>query len=204
MSISCDFCPLHIVLFLYLSVPVIPPCLSICLPGLQCPISISLCPHYVVLRVSILDYFVLSSSYIFFPPTYLFLFLYLFCPRQMSNSLTFLSGLLCPIFVPFIHITLACWCTMLSTLYCPVSAFFSQLFSLVSSPFCRHCKSCFWHLSQALVVLFCFCPRAGIMEADGHQVTTVFTVQPSFHHRHSTNQYHEALPSSANNEVRCD
>ena len=28
---------------------------------------------------------------------------------------------------------------------------------------------------------------AGIMEADDHQVTTVFTVQPSFHHRHSTN-----------------
>ena len=29
---------------------------------------------------------------------------------------------------------------------------------------------------------------AGIMEADDHQVTTVFTVQPSFHHRHSTNR----------------
>ena len=28
----------------------------------------------------------------------------------------------------------------------------------------------------------------GIMEADDHQVTTVFTIQPSFHHRHSTNQ----------------
>ena len=27
----------------------------------------------------------------------------------------------------------------------------------------------------------------GIMEADYRQVTTVFTVQPSFHHRHSTN-----------------
>ena len=27
-----------------------------------------------------------------------------------------------------------------------------------------------------------------IMEADDHQVTTVFTVQPSFHHRHSTNR----------------
>ena len=38
------------------------------------------------------------------------------------------------------------------------------------------------------------------MEADGRQVTTVFTVQPSFHHRHSTNR---ALPSSANDEVRC-
>ena len=37
------------------------------------------------------------------------------------------------------------------------------------------------------------------MEADDRQVTTVFTVQPSFHHRHSTNRvYHEALPSSAN------
>ena len=29
---------------------------------------------------------------------------------------------------------------------------------------------------------------AGIMEADDRQVTTVFTVQPSFHHRHSTNR----------------
>ena len=28
---------------------------------------------------------------------------------------------------------------------------------------------------------------AGIMEADDRQMTTVFTVQPSFHHRHSTN-----------------
>ena len=28
---------------------------------------------------------------------------------------------------------------------------------------------------------------AGIMAADDRQVTTVFTVQPSFHHRHSTN-----------------
>ena len=28
---------------------------------------------------------------------------------------------------------------------------------------------------------------AGIMEADDRQVTTVFTGQPSFHHRHSTN-----------------
>ena len=31
-------------------------------------------------------------------------------------------------------------------------------------------------------------PGAGIMEADDHQVTTVFTVQPSFHHRDSTNR----------------
>ena len=39
---------------------------------------------------------------------------------------------------------------------------------------------------------------ADIMEADERQVTTVFTVQSSFHHRHSTNQVHKALPSSAN------
>ena len=59
---------------------------------------------------------------------------------------------------------------------------------------------------------------AGIMEADDRQVTTVFTVQPSFHHRQSTNRVlrsvtivgeravtpHETLPSSANDEVRCD
>ena len=31
-------------------------------------------------------------------------------------------------------------------------------------------------------------PGAGIMEADDRQVTTVFTVQPSFHHRHSANR----------------
>ena len=31
-------------------------------------------------------------------------------------------------------------------------------------------------------------PGAGIMEADDRRVTTVFTVQPSFHHRHSTNR----------------
>ena len=33
-----------------------------------------------------------------------------------------------------------------------------------------------------------FTPRAGIMETDDHQMTTVFAVQPSFHHRHSTNR----------------
>ena len=31
-------------------------------------------------------------------------------------------------------------------------------------------------------------PGAGIMEADDRQVTTVFTVQLSFYHRHSTNR----------------
>ena len=31
-------------------------------------------------------------------------------------------------------------------------------------------------------------PGAGIMEADDRQVTTVFTVQPRFHHRRSTNR----------------
>ena len=36
-------------------------------------------------------------------------------------------------------------------------------------------------------ILLIWPPGAGIMEADGSQVTTVFTVQPSFHHRHSTN-----------------
>ena len=45
---------------------------------------------------------------------------------------------------------------------------------------------------------------AGIMEADYRQVTTVFTVQLSFHHRQSTKEYHEALLSLANDEVRCD
>ena len=34
----------------------------------------------------------------------------------------------------------------------------------------------------------CLVPETGIMEADHRQVTTVFTVQPSFHHRHLTNQ----------------
>ena len=31
-------------------------------------------------------------------------------------------------------------------------------------------------------------PGAGIMKADDRQVTTIFTVQPSFHHRHSKNR----------------
>ena len=31
-------------------------------------------------------------------------------------------------------------------------------------------------------------PGASIMEADDRQVTTFFTVQPSFHHTHSTNR----------------
>ena len=45
-------------------------------------------------------------------------------------------------------------------------------------------------------------PGASIMEADDHQVTTVFTVQASFHHRQT--EYHETLPYSTNDEVRCD
>ena len=39
------------------------------------------------------------------------------------------------------------------------------------------------------------------MEADNCQVTTV---QPSFHHRRSTNGVSRRLPSSANDAVRCD
>ena len=31
-------------------------------------------------------------------------------------------------------------------------------------------------------------PGAGIMEANDRQVTTVFTIPMSFHHRHSTNR----------------
>ena len=42
------------------------------------------------------------------------------------------------------------------------------------------------------------------MEADDRQVTTVFTVQPSFTIGTQQTEYHEALPSSANGEVRCD
>ena len=38
------------------------------------------------------------------------------------------------------------------------------------------------------VCFCCFRSGAGIIEADDRQVTTVFTVQPSFHHRHSTNR----------------
>ena len=33
----------------------------------------------------------------------------------------------------------------------------------------------------------------GITEADDRQVTTVFTVQPSFHHRHSTNRVSQSV-----------
>ena len=31
-------------------------------------------------------------------------------------------------------------------------------------------------------------PGAGIMEIDDRQVKTIFIVQPTFHHRHSTNR----------------
>ena len=41
------------------------------------------------------------------------------------------------------------------------------------------------------------------MEADNSQVTTVFTIQPSSHHRQSTNRVSQALPSYANDKVRC-
>ena len=41
-------------------------------------------------------------------------------------------------------------------------------------------------------------PGAGIMEADDRQVTTVFTVQPYFHHWDIKTEYHETLPLSAN------
>ena len=44
---------------------------------------------------------------------------------------------------------------------------------------------------------------AGIMEADDRQVTTIFTVQP-YVIPPSAFEYYEALPSSANDEVRCD
>ena len=44
----------------------------------------------------------------------------------------------------------------------------------------------------------------GIMEADDRQVTTVFTVQPSFHHRHSTHRISWSVTKVAYDEVRCD
>ena len=64
---------------------------------------------------------------------------------------------------------------------------------------CFHCESNgdykHWGAHTFFLFLFLFCflpetfnrPGVGIMEADDRQVTTVFTVQPSFHHRHSTN-----------------
>ena len=62
-----------------------------------------------------------------------------------------------------------------------------------SAVFCsRRNQSCF------TLVPSCFVSGAGTMEADDRQEMTVFTVQPSFHHWHSTNEYHEALPSSTN------
>ena len=42
------------------------------------------------------------------------------------------------------------------------------------------------------------------MEADDRQVTTIFTVQPSFHLGPRQTEYHEVLPSSANGQVRYD
>ena len=49
-------------------------------------------------------------------------------------------------------------------------------------------------------IIFRLRTGAGIMEADHHQVTTVFTVQQPLHHRHSTNR----VLSLANDEMRCD
>ena len=43
-----------------------------------------------------------------------------------------------------------------------------------------------------------------ILEAHDRQVTTVFTVQPSFHSTICTERVSWRLPSSANDEVRCD
>ena len=41
---------------------------------------------------------------------------------------------------------------------------------------------------QIAMISLVQCPGAGSMEADDRPVTTVFTVQPSLHHRHSTNR----------------
>ena len=62
-----------------------------------------------------------------------------------------------------------------------------------------------WNLSHSDVCGLCDekPPGAGIMEADDCQVTTVFTIQKSIIGTRQT-QYYEALPSSANDEVRCD
>ena len=46
--------------------------------------------------------------------------------------------------------------------------------------------------------------RAGIMEADDCQVTTVFTVNRLSTIGTRQTEYHEALSSSANDEVKCD
>ena len=58
-------------------------------------------------------------------------------------------------------------------------------------------------VAERLVPLPCQTPGAGIMEANDRQLTTV-----SQSNRHSTDtrqtESHEALPSSAKDEVRCD
>ena len=46
--------------------------------------------------------------------------------------------------------------------------------------------------------------RPGGRYHGGRWLTTVFTVQPSFHHRHSTNRVSWSVTSSSNDEVRCD
>ena len=51
----------------------------------------------------------------------------------------------------------------------------------------RVVNSCFG-VYCPLVLFIHQTPGAVIMEADDRHVTTVFTVQPSFHHRHSTNR----------------
>ena len=48
--------------------------------------------------------------------------------------------------------------------------------------------TCNHHLSLSLSSSLSSSSGAGIIEADDRQETTVRTVQPSFHHRHSTNR----------------
>ena len=54
------------------------------------------------------------------------------------------------------------------------------------------CVSLVCTLASPLVLLLAAVARgdlgAVIIEADDHHVTTVFTIQPSFHHRHSRNR----------------
>ena len=71
----------------------------------------------------------------------------------------------------------------LSLLNCPASSFQPpSLFSVLLYPLSPY------HLSWCFSVPSVISPGAGITEADDRQVTTVFTVQPSFHHRHLTNR----------------
>ena len=89
------------------------------------------------------------------------------------------------------RVPLALPCSLLGLLITSVAGFAS--FINLTSGIIREIRSkASWRSMQAFFFSYaawtCHKSEAGIMEADDRQVTTVFTVQPSFYHRLSTNR----------------